>query len=405
MFEYTITDEASVKCISPKGRVDALTSQDIQKAFDRLILDGERLLLVDMGGVNYISSAGLRVFLSTQKQLKKVGGEIVLAAMTRPVQEVFELSGLTTVFQTLAAKEEIRKVLSKDSAGDSFTAVDVKGMHIEYVERGSGKSPLVAIGSQEKNAASSYTEDDVVPVKAAEVQFGCGFAALGDLYEEYKDLLGESMVVDGSFFFFPAIRHSSVDFLIGAGRESGTVYRFFHGFGFNGPYRYLLSFEAVDRLVDLASLTEGFLDIFRSDILGIVIVAESKGVWGMHVKKVPLLEQKPQNGKSIFDAENFAEWVDFPVEPAYADHVVVATGIVVRDPPAMKPEMRSLVAESSKFHVHGGIFEKAPLSKDIGSFDGELLRIFNELQVHKVQHLLGRSTFSGGMAAVIGLEA
>jgi anti-anti-sigma factor len=405
MFEYTITEEASVKCISAKGRVDALSSQDIQKAFDRLILDGERLLLVDMGGVNYVSSAGLRVFLSTQKQLKKVGGEIVLVAMTQPVLEVFEMSGLTTVFRTFAGKEEIRRVLSKDAGEGSFTAVNLKGMHIEYVERGSGTSPLVAIGSQEKNAASSYTEDDVVPVKASEVQFGCGFAALGDRYEEYKGLFGESMVVDGNFFFFPAVRHSSVDFLIGAGRESGTVYRFFHGFGFNGPYRYLLSFEAVDRPVDLASLTEGFLDIFRSDILGIVIVAESKGVWGMHVKKVPLLEQKPQNGKSIFDAENFAEWVDFPVEPAYADHVVVATGIVVRDPPAMKPEMRSLVAESSKFHVHGGIFEKAPLSKDIGSFDGELLRIFNELQVHKVQHLLGRSTFSGGMAAVIGLEA
>ncbi len=72
MFEYTITDEGSVKCICARGRLDAMSAQDMQKAFDRLILAGERILLVDMESVNYVSSAGLRVFLSSQKQLKKV---------------------------------------------------------------------------------------------------------------------------------------------------------------------------------------------------------------------------------------------------------------------------------------------------------------------------------------------
>ena len=72
MFEYTFTIKDSLKFITAKGRIDAMSSSEIQETFDKLILAGERVLLVDMTAVNYVSSAGLRVFITTQKVLKKV---------------------------------------------------------------------------------------------------------------------------------------------------------------------------------------------------------------------------------------------------------------------------------------------------------------------------------------------
>jgi anti-anti-sigma factor len=405
VFEYTITDEDTVKCVCAKGRVDSMSAQDIQKAFDRLILSGERVLLVDMGAVNYVSSAGLRVFLSSQRQLKKVQGEIVLAALTPPVLKIFEMSGLTTVFRILNEREEISRVLRDEAACGPVLRLDLQGLHMEYTLRDAGKGALLTVGSQAKTTTASYGPGDVVSLKAAEMHYGCGFAALGDSYDEYKGLFGESMAVEGSFFFFPAIRHAAVDYLINAAKEPETAYRFFHGFGFNGPPRYVLTFEAGERPVDLKTLLEGFLTLSEADVLGVTLIAESKGIWGMHLKKVPLFEQKPQNGKPIFATENFAEWVDFPVEPAFHNHVVVATGLVLRDPRLLKPEMQSLVSEKDNFHIHGGIFEKGPISRNTNEFSGELLRIFHELQVYKIQHLLGRSVFSGGMASIVELEA
>lgn len=404
MFEYDLKIENTAQCIVARGRVDALSVPDVQKLLDRLVLDGERLLLVDMASVNYVSSAGLRVFLAVQKQLKKVGGEIVFIGMNNQVFEVFRMSGLTTVFHIVGSKDEAQHLIEKGRTGVTVASEPIEGVHMEYLEGTAEKGTLFAVGSPDKTAGSTYGEKDVVPVEASRMQFGCGLATIGEIYEEYKGLFGESMAVKGSFFFYPAVKHSSVDFLINAEEDPGIVYRFLHGFGFNGPYRYLISFEGREHPLDLTSLVEGFFAISTASVLGVVIIAESTGLWGMHLRKAPLTEQRPDNGKTIFDGENFSEWVDFPVEPTYTNHAVVATGVAVRNRETVSPQVRSLMAEENNFHIHGAIFEKTPLSKNMGGFDRELLRIFNDLQVYKVQHILGRSRFSGGLAAIIELD-
>jgi anti-anti-sigma factor len=404
MFNYGLTEEHTVKCIAVSGRIDALSAPDIQRLFDGLVLSGEQVLLVDMTSVNYVSSAGLRVFLSIQKQLKKVGGEIIFFGMNAQVFEIYKMSGLTTVFRIAARKDEAQHFIEKSQIGHTTTSMDLEGAQVEYLEGPKEKGSFFAIGSSSKTAASTYTEEDVVSVKASGIQFGCGFATLGDKYDEYKNLFGESMVVKGSFFFYPAVKHSSVDYLIDARRDPGTEYKFLHGFGFNGPYRYIIGFEGREHPLELTALVKGFFSISPASVIGIVIVAESRGLWGMHMKKVPLAEQRPAHGESVFDGNNFPEWIDFPVEPTYVNHVVVATGIAIRDRESVSPEVRSLVAESNNYHIHGAIFEKTPLSKNIRGFDEELQRIFNELEAQKIQHILGRSKFSVGMAAITELD-
>ena len=69
MFEYTITEEPSCIRFTARGRIDALCAQDIQNIFNSMILEGARVLLADLSDIHYISSAGLRIFISTQKQI------------------------------------------------------------------------------------------------------------------------------------------------------------------------------------------------------------------------------------------------------------------------------------------------------------------------------------------------
>jgi anti-anti-sigma factor len=404
MFDYSLAEEHAVKCIAVNGRIDALSAPDIQRLFDGLILGGERVLLVDMASVNYVSSAGLRVFLSIQKQLKKVGGEIVLFGMNAQVFEIYKMSGLATVFRIAASRAEAYHFIDKPQIGRTTTPAGLEGATVEYQEGSKEKGSFFAIGSSGKTAGSAYTEEDVVSVKASGIQFGCGFATLGDTFDEYKGLFGESMVVKGSFFFYPAVNHSSVDYLIDAQKNPGTEYKFLHGFGFNGPYRHIISFEAREHPLELTALVREFFSISPASVVGIVIIAESMGLWGMHMKKVPLAEHRPFQGESVFDGNNFPEWIDFPVEPAYVNHAIVATGIAIRDRQSVSHELQSLVAEGNNYHIHGAIFEKTPLSKNIAGFDEELQRIFNEMEVHKIQHILGRSKFSVGMAAIVELD-
>ena len=87
-------------------RFDAYTASDVEKVLQNQIAKGIRILLVDFSQTEYIASAGLRVLLSTAKNLQKSGGKIILFAMKPFVYEVFEISGFTQIFSICSSQQE-----------------------------------------------------------------------------------------------------------------------------------------------------------------------------------------------------------------------------------------------------------------------------------------------------------
>jgi len=100
---------ASILVLSPEGRIDHANSEDFRNSLgpfvDRCRKDGESIVL-DLAGVDYISSAGLRSFMLAEKHAKAQGGTIVVAAMQPVVKEIFEISRFTLVFETFATVRE-----------------------------------------------------------------------------------------------------------------------------------------------------------------------------------------------------------------------------------------------------------------------------------------------------------
>ena len=107
---------SDVLVLSPEGRIDHANSEDFRNSLgpfiDRCKSGGDRMVL-DLAGVDYISSAGLRCFMLAEKQARAQGGTIVVAAMQPVVKEIFEISRFTLVFDTFAT---VREALSKLSA-------------------------------------------------------------------------------------------------------------------------------------------------------------------------------------------------------------------------------------------------------------------------------------------------
>ena len=83
--------------ISLKGRLDSVTSPMLEKDLADLMAGGERFLVMDLGDLEYISSAGLRSILVVVKRLKEKQGKLVLASLKSVVREVFEISGFSTI--------------------------------------------------------------------------------------------------------------------------------------------------------------------------------------------------------------------------------------------------------------------------------------------------------------------
>lgn len=77
------------------GRLDTITAPALDKAISEDIADTKNLVL-DVKGLEYISSAGLRVLLSAQKKMQKIGSMKVTGVCTE-VMEVFEMTGFADI--------------------------------------------------------------------------------------------------------------------------------------------------------------------------------------------------------------------------------------------------------------------------------------------------------------------
>lgn len=91
-----------VTVLSLKGSIDALTSPKIIEFIQAQIAKGNVKLVADLSGVEYTSSAGLRVLLGAIKETRALNGDMRLAAVQPDVLKVLNLSGFTNILKIYA---------------------------------------------------------------------------------------------------------------------------------------------------------------------------------------------------------------------------------------------------------------------------------------------------------------
>ena len=113
--ECKVRTLANVVLIEVGGRIDHGTAP----AFGSALLphvDGctgeTKKLLLDLGAVNYMSSAGLRVVMIAAKGCRKQSGKMVLAALQPTIQEIFKIGRFDMVLDTFATVREALAAIS-----------------------------------------------------------------------------------------------------------------------------------------------------------------------------------------------------------------------------------------------------------------------------------------------------
>jgi anti-sigma B factor antagonist len=91
----TETRQGDIVVLAVEGRLDSNTSDQFEKQLLSMVEQGDMRFVLDFGGLDYISSAGLRVLLKAAKELKKREGRLCLCALRDYVREVFDMSGFT----------------------------------------------------------------------------------------------------------------------------------------------------------------------------------------------------------------------------------------------------------------------------------------------------------------------
>jgi len=102
-FETTKIDAVTV--VAMEGNLDTNTSVDAQSHNNALIDEGATKLVTDFTKVDFVSSAGLRILLATAKKLGGIGGSLRICGLNEAVNEVFEISGFSTILEVFPSRD------------------------------------------------------------------------------------------------------------------------------------------------------------------------------------------------------------------------------------------------------------------------------------------------------------
>jgi anti-sigma B factor antagonist len=97
--QTTIEDRLSIIII--EGFVDAHTAPQFENAIQSEIEAGRHYIIVNCEKLNYISSAGLGVFMSFIEEVRERGGDIKICGLTPKVKHTFEILGFQDLFEML----------------------------------------------------------------------------------------------------------------------------------------------------------------------------------------------------------------------------------------------------------------------------------------------------------------
>ncbi len=167
-----------ISIIKVGGYIDTTTSSELERALDSLLKQGRFFLIVDLGNVDYISSAGWGIFISEIKSIRENGGDLKLVRMVPDVYEIFELLEFHHILDVYDSVDEaINKFEVLESSGQSVAKeITLNKPKPEAAPAQPQPAPIETVEA----SAEQIEEEEVKPV--SELSLG----------EKIKNVIGEN---------------------------------------------------------------------------------------------------------------------------------------------------------------------------------------------------------------------
>ena len=104
--EVNATRERANLFVAVDGRVDGTNAGEFQEALEGVIEQDDKLVVLDLGGLSYVSSAGLRVVLLVAKELQRQSAKLSVCSLSDTVKEVFTISGFDKIIPVHGTRQE-----------------------------------------------------------------------------------------------------------------------------------------------------------------------------------------------------------------------------------------------------------------------------------------------------------
>jgi anti-anti-sigma factor len=104
--DIEVTSSAAITVVCPRGDLDMAAADQMKRTLTKLVDDGSRKLLVDLGQVGYVDSSGMGALVASLKHARTVGGELRLCALQDDVRAIFEMTRLNRAVTIHGSRSE-----------------------------------------------------------------------------------------------------------------------------------------------------------------------------------------------------------------------------------------------------------------------------------------------------------
>jgi anti-anti-sigma factor len=328
------------------GRLDASWVDAVERALADAVRGGEHHLVMDLAGVDYVSSAGLRVLIGGCSQARSIRGSFAVRNMQPAVAKVVELSGLGVLFIEKSPPETATAATEPSSFGAHGASWTAYGAAVPM--------RLRAVG-----AATPFDTSQGSAVEFPSGVVGLGIGALASSRDQAMGRFGEFLAAGGCAAHLPpgGVRP---DFLV-AEQELVPAAWISSGLVAEGDPGLLLRFEAENRSISLAAIASEVLEQTGSRPTLAILVAETLGLVGASLRRSP-----DTDGEDPMAFPAVRDWLSFTSERSYRDTTSVVTALIARPGSTWDSHLRSLDRSGNLLgHAHAAVFPYRPLRKGL----------------------------------------
>ena len=391
--EITTQQFAEALEVKVRGRLDNYWSEHLQRNLEEIIRGGAHVIWLNLSELNYLSSAGVGLLVRFYRQLKGIGGSLIITNPSEHVKMVVEACKLSPIL--FAAKKPATPPVHKSEMRRCSTAAASFEIQ-DYA----AQEPLICqrIGNPDLLKGCRFAADNCVTEKFPAPSFGVGLGAFGDGFAEAQTRFGEFIAVGGCAAYLPTDGTNVPDFMISRGdlvAELNVLY----GFRCQGEFTQRLRFEAASPAnpITLAELVRIALENSGAATIGMVMVAESAGLVGAALRRSPAASHE---GDGVpFQYPEVRDWLSFSTERLYARSLVLVAGVAVSgECKPLSPLLRRLgTKEWPTGHFHAAAFSYRPLQKGEIDLKTTVTSLFDTENLQGVLHLLSDDRADAGL--------
>ena len=104
--EITASSRDSITALQLEGRMDLNSSSQLKERIKEYLSEGKKHIILNLSDVSFVNSSGLGTLVSILKDVRMVKGRVVLCNLAQYVQEVFEITQLSHIFEIYPTAEE-----------------------------------------------------------------------------------------------------------------------------------------------------------------------------------------------------------------------------------------------------------------------------------------------------------